>query len=167
MKENKKTNAARLLDQKGIAYELIAYPVDENDLGAEHIAESLQEPIERVFKTILVRGDKTGPIIGVVPGNLEIVLKSLAKASQNKSVETVPLKELQPLTGYIRGGCSPIGLKKPFPIFIHETALQFDFIYVSAGVRGMQLKISPKDLIQTVHATFAAIAGPKTEKGKY
>ena len=161
MEKIKKTNAARILDQKHIAYELIPYPVDENDLGAEHVAATLNEPVERVFKTILVRGDKTGPIIGVVPGHLEIFLKGLAKVSQNKSVETVPLKELLPLTGYIRGGCSPIGLKKPFPVFIHETALNFDYIYVSAGQRGLQLKLDPKDLVKAVNATVAAIAEPK------
>ncbi|MCI5601662.1 MAG: Cys-tRNA(Pro) deacylase [Hallerella porci] len=161
MEKIKKTNAARLLDQKHIAYELIPYKVDENDLGAEHVAATLGEPIERVFKTILVHGDKTGHLIGVVPGNLEVCLKGLAKASRNKSVETVPLKELLPLTGYIRGGCSPIGLKKPFPVFLHETAMQFDFIYVSAGQRGLQIKISPQDLVAAVNATVAAIAEPK------
>ena len=161
MEKIKKTNAARLLDQKHIAYELIPYKVDENDLGAEHVAATLGEPIERVFKTILVHGDKTGHLIGVVPGHLEVCLKGLAKASRNKSVETVPLKELLPLTGYIRGGCSPIGLKKPFPVFLHETAMQFDFIYVSAGQRGLQIKISPQDLVAAVNATVAAIAEPK------
>ena len=161
MEKIKKTNASRSLDQNHIAYELIPYPVDEIDLGAEHVAATLNEPVERVFKTILVRGDKTGPIIGVVPGHLEIFLKGLAKVSQNKSVETVPLKELLPLTGYIRGGCSPIGLKKPFPVFIHETALNFDYIYVSAGQRGLQLKLDPKDLVKAVNATVAAIAEPK------
>lgn len=157
----KKTNAARLLDQKHVAYELVPYPVDENDLGAEHIASILGEPIERVFKTILVRGNKTGPLIGVVPGHLEVSLKAIAKASGNKSVETVPLKELLPLTGYIRGGCSPVGLKKPFPIFIDSSATNFEFIYVSAGVRGLQLKIEPNALAGAVHATFSEISEPK------
>lgn len=161
MEKTKKTNAARILDRMQIAYELIPYPVTETELGAEHIAETLHEPIERVFKTILVRGDKTGPLIGVVPGNFEVSLKELAKVSGNKRIDTVPLKELTPLTGYIRGGCSPIGLKKPFPIFIHETALQFDTIFVSAGQRGIQLKISPKDLVEAVHAKIAPIAEPK------
>ncbi len=161
MEKAKKTNAARILDQKHIAYELIPYPVTETELGAEHIAETLHEPIERVFKTILVRGDKTGPLIGVVPGYLEVALKELAKVSGNKRIDTVPLKELTPLTGYIRGGCSPVGLKKPFPIFIHETATKFETIFVSAGQRGIQLKIAPKDLIEAVHATVAKIAEPK------
>lgn len=161
MEKVKKTNAARILDQKHVAYELIPYPVTETELGAEHIAETLHEPIERVFKTILVRGDKTGPLIGVVPGNFEVALKELAKVSGNKRIDTVPLKELTPLTGYIRGGCSPIGLKKPFPIFIHESATEFDTIFVSAGQRGIQLKISPKALVEAVHATVAKIAEPK------
>lgn len=161
MEKIKKTNAARILDRMRIPYELIPYPVTETELGAEHIAETLHEPIERVFKTILVRGDKTGPLIGVVPGNFEVSLKELAKVSGDKRIDTVPLKELTPLTGYIRGGCSPIGLKKPFPIFIHETVLQFDWIFVSAGQRGIQLKISPKDLIEAVHAKVAHIAEPK------
>lgn len=161
MEKVKKTNAARILDQKHVAYELIPYPVTETELGAEHIAETLHEPIERVFKTILVRGDKTGPLIGVVPGNFEVALKELAKVSGNKRIDTVPLKELTPLTGYIRGGCSPIGLKKPFPIFIHESASEFDTIFVSAGQRGIQLKISPKALVEAVHATVAKIAEPK------
>lgn len=161
MEKVKKTNAARILDQKHVAYELIPYPVTETELGAEHIAETLHEPIERVFKTILVRGDKTGPLIGVVPGNFEVALKELAKVSGNKRIDTVPLKELTPLTGYIRGGCSPVGLKKPFPIFIHETATEFETIFVSAGQRGIQLKISPKALVEAVHATVAKIAEPK------
>lgn len=161
MEKVKKTNAARILDQKHVAYELIPYPVTETELGAEHIAETLHEPIERVFKTILVRGDKTGPLIGVVPGNFEVALKELAKVSGNKRIDTVPLKELTPLTGYIRGGCSPVGLKKPFPIFIHETATEFETIFVSAGQRGIQLKISPKALVEAVHATVAKIAVPK------
>lgn len=161
MEKTKKTNAARILDKLGISYDLIPYPVDEKELGAEHIAQVLNEPIERVFKTILVRGDKTGPLVGVVPGNLEISLKSLAKISKNKNIDTVPLKELTPLTGYIRGGCSPIGLKKPYPVYIHESALNFEFIYISAGLRGLQFKISPQDLIRAVNAETAPIAGPK------
>lgn len=162
MEKIKKTNAARILDQRLIAYELIPYPVTETELGAEHVAETLHEPIERVFKTILVRGDKTGPLVGVVPGNFEVALKEFARVSGNKRIDTVPLKELTPLTGYIRGGCSPIGLKKPFPIFIHETATEFDTIFISAGQRGLQLKIAPKDLIEAVHAKVARIAEPKS-----
>ena len=121
--EIKKTNAARILDRQKISYELIPYKVDENDLGAQHVADSLGEDINQVFKTILVHGDKIGYLICVVPGNLEVDLKGAAKVSGNKKIDTVPLKDLTPLTGYIRGGCSPLGLKKNFPIFIHRDAV--------------------------------------------
>lgn len=160
----KKTNACRILDRLHVTYDLIPYPVTETELGAEHIAETLREPIERVFKTILVRGDKTGPLVGVVPGHLEVSLKELAKVSKNKRIDTVPLKELTPLTGYIRGGCSPVGLKKPYPIFIDSSVMNFETVYVSAGQRGLQLKIAPKALIESVNATVAPIAEPKPEK---
>ncbi len=156
--EIKKTNAARILDRQKISYELIPYKVDENDLGAQHVADSLGEDINQVFKTILVHGDKIGYLICVVPGNLEVDLKGAAKVSGNKKIETVPLKDLTPLTGYIRGGCSPLGLKKNFPIFIHETAMQFPYIYVSAGERGLQLKVAPADLVKATRATVGIIA---------
>ncbi len=156
--EIKKTNAARLLDREKIAYELIPYLVDENNLGAEHVATSLNENIEQVFKTILLHGDKTGYLVGVVPGNLEVDLKAIAKISKNKKVEPIPVKDLLPLTGYIRGGCSPLGMKKKFPVFLHETALQFPFIFVSAGIRGLQLKIAPSDLVRAASAEPAFIA---------
>jgi len=154
----KKTNAARILDRQKISYELIPYKVDENDLGAQHVADSLGEDINQVFKTILVHGDKIGYLICVVPGNLEVDLKGAAKVSGNKKIDTVPLKDLTPLTGYIRGGCSPLGLKKNFPIFIHETAMQFPYIYVSAGERGLQLKVAPADLVKATRATVGSIA---------
>jgi len=141
-----KTNAARLLDAKKVKYELIPYSYSEDDLSAEHVAESLGEEIERVFKTLVLRGDKTGCFVCVVPGNIEVDLKVAASVSGNKSCEMLKMKELLPLTGYIRGGCSPIGMKKPFPTFIHESALLYDFIYISAGQRGLQFKLSPKDL---------------------
>lgn len=156
----RKTNAARMLDRLGIAYELVPYRVDENDLGARHVADTLGEDIDRVFKTILVRGDKTGPLVCVVPGNLEVDLKATARVSGNKKVDPVPLKDLTPLTGYVRGGCSPLGLKKDFPVFLHETALQFPFVFVSAGERGLQLKLAPADLAEAARATVGAIAHP-------
>lgn len=156
--ETKKTNVARILDKLKISYELVPYIVDESDLGAEHVANSLGEDINQVFKTILVHGDKTHYLICIVPGNLEVDLKGAAKVSGNKKIDTVPLKDLTPLTGYIRGGCSPLGLKKNFPIFIHETALNFDYIYVSAGMRGLQLKIAPTDLVKATKATVGCIA---------
>ena len=124
-----KTNACRILDQKKIAYELIHYEVDENDLGAHFVC--------------------------VIPGNDELDLKKTAKVTGNKSCDLIPMKELLPLTGYIRGGCSPVGMKKQFPTFIHETCELFDYIYVSAGVRGLQFKLNPQDLIQVVEMTVA------------
>ena len=132
MKINK-TNAARLLDKAKIAYELIPYEVDENDLSAVHVAASLGENIEQVFKTLVLHGDKSGYFVCVIPGEHEVDLKLAAKASGNKKCELIPVKELLPLTGYIRGGCSPIGMKKHFPTYIHETSQQFPYIYVSAG----------------------------------
>ncbi len=157
MKINK-TNAARLLDKAGIAYDLIPYTVDENNLAVEHVAHELGENIEQVFKTLVLRGDRTGIFVCVVPGHTEVNLKRAAKISGNKSAEMIAMKELLPITGYIRGGCSPIGLKKPFPIFIHHTSTDFDYIYISAGVRGLQIKISPADLIAYTHATLGDIA---------
>ncbi len=147
-----KTNAARLLDRDGIAYELIPYEVDEADLSAVHVAASLGEDIDRVFKTLVLHGDKTGYFVCVVPGEHEVDLKLAARVSGNKKCDLIPVKELLPLTGYIRGGCSPIGMKKPFPTYIHRTCLEFDYIYVSAGVRGLQLKIAPQDLVREVGA---------------
>lgn len=152
-----KTNVARFLEKNGVKFELIPYEVDENDLGAEHVAASLSENVEQVFKTIVLHGDKTGYLVGVLPGNNEIDLKKLAKASGNKKCEPLPLKELLPTTGYIRGGCSPIGMKKKFPTYIHNTVTQFPYVYVSAGVRGVQLKISPTDLIQQTAAQVVDI----------
>ena len=147
-----KTNAARLLDAAGIAYELVPYEVDEDNLAADHVAEQLGEDIEQVFKTLVLRGDKSGFFVCVMPGNFEVDLKVAARISGNKNCEMLHVKELLPTTGYIRGGCSPIGMKKPFPTFIHESALLYDYIYVSAGIRGLQLKIAPQDLIDFVGA---------------
>ena len=147
-----KTNAARLLDKAKVAYELIPYEVDENDLSAPHVAASLGEDINCVFKTLVLHGDKTGHFVCVIPGEHEVDLKLAAKVSGNKKCDLIPVKELLPLTGYIRGGCSPIGMKKLFPTYIHCTCLDFPYIYVSAGMRGLQLKIAPQDLIRVVNA---------------
>ena len=151
MKINK-TNAARLLDKAKIAYELIPYEVDENDLSAIHVADSLGENIEQVFKTLVLHGDKNGHFVCVIPGEHEVDLKLAAKASGNKKCDLIPMKELLPLTGYSRGGCTPIGMKKPFPTYIHESCLNYPYIYISAGQRGLQLKLDPNDLIKEVHA---------------
>ena len=153
-----KTNAARLLDKAGISYELIPYEVDPENLAATHVAEQLGEDIERVFKTLVLRGDRNGIFVCVVPGDMEVDLKAAAKISGNKSAEMITMKELLPTTGYIRGGCSPIGMKKHFPTYIHATAVDFDFIYVSAGVRGIQAKIAPQSLISFIGATVGEIA---------
>lgn len=156
-KKIEKTNAARLLDRAGIAYELIPYEVDENDLAATHVAESLGEPIERVYKTLVLRGDRNGHFVCVVQGDREVDLKAAAKASGNKSADLIPMKELLPTTGYIRGGCSPIGMKRRFPTFIDSSCEAFDYIYISAGVRGLQLRIAPSDLARFVGAELAAV----------
>ena len=157
-KKTEKTNAARLLDRAGISYDLIPYEFDENDLAAQHVADSLGQPIERVFKTLVLHGDRSGHIVCVVPGNGEVDLKALAKVSGNKKVEMIAMKDLLAVTGYIRGGCSPIGMKKKFPTYFHTTALDFETIYVSAGVRGLQLEIAPSDLIGFVGGAVADVA---------
>lgn len=153
-----KTNVARLLDKAKIKYELVPYVVDETDLSATHIADQLGENIGQVFKTLVLVGDKTKYIVCVVPGDMEVDLKKAAKASGNKKVEMLHMKELLPVTGYIRGGCSPIGMKKAFPTYFHSTCMDFEYIYVSAGMRGLQLKINPKELVDYVRADIADIA---------
>lgn len=147
-----KTNVARLLDKVGIPYELIPYEVDENNLAAIHVAEQLHEDIQCVFKTLVLHGDKTGYFVCVIPGDREVDLKLAAKVSGNKKADLIPMKELLPVTGYIRGGCSPIGMKKNFPTFIHDTCLHFPHIFISAGIRGLQIKIAPDTLIRYTSA---------------
>ncbi len=152
-----KTNAARLLDKAGIVYQLVPYEVDENDLAAGHIAAQLGEPVGQVFKTLVLSGDRTGYFVCVVPGDAEVDLKAAAKVSGNKKCDLIPMKELLGVTGYIRGGCSPVGMKKQFPTYFHSTALDYDMIYVSAGVRGLQFKVSPSALIAYVKGSLADI----------
>ncbi len=147
-----KTNAARLLDKAAVSYELIPYEVDENNLAAIHVAEQLHEDIQCVFKTLVLHGDKTGYFVCVIPGDREVDLKLAAKVSGNKKADLIPMKELLPVTGYIRGGCSPIGMKKNFPTFIHDTCLHFPHIFISAGIRGLQIKIAPDTLIRYTSA---------------
>lgn len=155
--KTEKTNAARLLDKAGITYQLVPYTVDENNLSASHIAEQLDEPVGQVFKTLVLSGDRTGYFVCVVPGDSEVDLKAAAKVSGNKKCDLIPMKDLLGVTGYIRGGCSPVGMKKLFPTYFHSTALGFDTIYVSAGVRGLQFRIDPGALIKYVRATTADI----------
>ena len=156
-----KTNAARLLDKAGIDYELIPYTVDPDNLAAEHVAEELGEDINMVFKTLVLHGDKTGYFVCVIPGNMEVDLKKAAKVAGAKKAEMIPMKELLGVTGYIRGGCSHIGMKKSFPTFFHSTAVDYTDIYVSAGVRGLQIKIAPGELVDFCRATVADIASEK------
>ncbi len=153
-----KTNAARLLDRAKIEYSLIPYTVDENDLAATHVARELGEDIATVFKTLVLRGDRNGLFVCVIPGDRSVDLKAAAAVSANKKCDLIPMKELLPATGYIRGGCSPIGMKKPLPTFIDESCLAHERIYISAGVRGMQICIAPTDLIAFVHASTADIS---------
>lgn len=152
-----KTNAARLLDKALISYKLIPYEVNEADLSAIHVAQQLNEPIERVFKTLVLKGDKSGFFVCIIPGGEELDLKLAAKISGNKSCDMIPLKDLLNATGYIRGACSPMGMKKLFPTFIHETCLNFENIYVSAGKRGLQICLAPTDLIRIINASLAFI----------
>lgn len=154
MSKNKihKTNAARILDLHKINYTLISYEVDEKDLSAVHVAETLGEHIKQVFKTLVLQGDKTGYFVCVVPGDEDIELKQMAIISKNKKCDLIPMKSLLNLTGYIRGACSPIGMKKLFPTYIEESCLHFKSIYISAGQRGLQIQINPEDLIKLIHA---------------
>ena len=157
-KKQQKTNAARILDKLGIDYELKEYEVDESDLSAVHMAESVGMPIEQVYKTLVVRGDKTGILMAVIQGDLEVDLKALAAASGNKRAEMVHLNEVFALTGYIRGGCSPLGAKKDYPVYIDERAQSQERIAVSAGKRGEQLFLAPADLVAATGGTVALIA---------
>lgn len=150
----KKTNAARLLDGLQINYELREYAVDENDLSAANVAAKVGLPLAQVFKTLVLRGDKTGVLMACIPGGDELNLKKLAAVSGNKKVEMVALKEVQPLTGYIRGGVSPMGTKKRYPVYLDESAQQFPSIAVSAGMRGCQILIAPQDLASAAAATW-------------
>jgi len=152
-----KTNAARLLDSMGIQYELREYEVDPNDLAAETVAAKLGMPAEQVFKTLVARGDRNGVCMAVIPANTELDLKAIAAATGNKKIDLVPLKEVQPLTGYIRGGVTALAGKKDYPVVVDETAELFDVISVSAGVRGTQILIAPADYIQATKASVAAI----------
>ena len=156
-----KTNAARLLDTLGIRYELRDYDVDPEDLSAETVAAKVGMPPEQVFKTLVARGDRTGVLMAVVPGNGELDLKALARLSGDRKVDTVPLKELQPLTGYIRGGVTALGGKKEYPVFVDETLELFDVVAVSAGVRGTQIVLAPADYLRVTQGKVGPISRDK------
>lgn len=154
-----KTNAARLLDRAKIAYELVPYTVDEENLAATHVAEQLGEDIATVFKTLVLHGERSGYFVCVIPGDREVDLKAAARVSGNKKVDLIPMKDLLGVTGYIRGGCSPIGMKKAFPTYFHITAADHPYIYISAGIRGLQLKVEPQALIDFVRGTLCELTG--------
>lgn len=157
MGKEMKTNAARLLDKAGVKYGLNTYVVDESDLSAVHVAQQLGVRAGLLFKTLVLHGDRSGYFVCVVPGDAEVDLKKVAKVSGNKKVELIPVKNLLPLTGYIRGGCSPIGMKKRFPTYVDSHALDENEIFISAGVRGLQIRIVPLDLVGFLDATVADI----------
>ncbi len=152
-----KTNAMRMLDKANIKYETSEYEVDENDLSGVHVANQIGVDPDRVFKTLVVKGDKNGYMVFCVPCAFELDLKKCAKVSGDKRVELAPVKDLLGITGYIRGGCSPVGMKKLFPTFIDETALLWDTITISAGVRGCQLTLNPNSLAQLINAKFCDV----------
>jgi len=154
----KKTNAARFLDSLKMEYELCEYEIDESDLSAESVAKKVGLPPGQVFKTLVAHGDKTGVLMACIPGDTELDLKAIAATSGNKKVEMVHVKEIQQLTGYIRGGVSPIGTKKHYPVFLDESAMKFPFISISAGARGSQIFISPDDLIKALDIKLCKIA---------
>jgi Cys-tRNA(Pro)/Cys-tRNA(Cys) deacylase len=156
-----KTNATRILDSLGISYELREYAVDPNDLAAETVAAKIGLPAEQVFKTLAVRGDRGGVYFGVIPGNAELDSKALAKLTGDRSVDLIPLKDVQAITGYIRGGVTVLGAKREYPVFVDETIELFDAISVSAGVRGLQILIASADYLRVTSATVGAIARAK------
>lgn len=149
-----KTNAMRLLDKAKIEYEVAEYEVDENDLSGVHVATILNQPVEQVFKTLVAKGEKNGIMVFCIPVAEELNLKKAAIATKDKKIELLPMKELLPTTGYIRGGCSPIGMKKHYNTYIEESAMLYDKIYISAGVRGAQIIINPEQLKDFVKAEF-------------
>jgi Cys-tRNA(Pro)/Cys-tRNA(Cys) deacylase len=156
-----KTNAARLLDQMGIHYELREYAVDPEDLAAETVAAKIGLPPEQVFKTLVARGDRNGIVMAVIPGDQELNLKALAAAAGERKIQLVPVKELQALTGYIRGGVTALAGKRDYPVFADETIELFDVVSISAGIRGVQILIAPADYLRATKAILAAVAEAK------
>ena len=161
MKPAQKTNAARLLDQMGIHYELREYEVDPDDLAAETVAAKIGLPPEKLFKTLVARGDRNGVCLAVIPGDQELNLKALAATAGERKIQLVPVKELQSLTGYIRGGVTALAAKRDFPVYVDETIELFDVVSISAGVRGLQILISPADYLRATKGTIAALGQPK------
>jgi Cys-tRNA(Pro)/Cys-tRNA(Cys) deacylase len=161
VKAIQKTNAVRLLDQMGIAYELRGYEVDPEDLAAETVAAKIGLPAAQVFKTLVARGERNGIAMAVIPGDQELNLKALATAAGERKIQLVPVKELQGLTGYIRGGVTALAAKREFPVYVDETIELFDVVSVSAGVRGVQILIEPGDYLRATRGTIAALGQAK------
>ncbi|MGA2457461.1 MAG: Cys-tRNA(Pro) deacylase [Terriglobales bacterium] len=161
MKPTQKTNAARLLDRLGIRYELREYDVDPDDLAAETVAAKIGLPPEQVFKTLVARGDRNGIVMAVIPGDQELNLKALAAAAGERKIQLVPVKELQAITGYIRGGVTALAAKRDFPVYVDETIELFDVVSISAGIRGLQILIKPADYLRATNGQIAALAEPK------
>lgn len=151
-----KTNAMRLLESHGVTFQTREYDVDPEDLSAETVARKIELPIEQVFKTLLARGDRNGLCFAVIPGNTELDLKALAKGTGDRKIDLVPVKELQPLTGYIRGGVTALAARKDYPVFVDETVELFDVISVSAGQRGLQILVNPQDYLKVTSGTVGA-----------
>jgi Cys-tRNA(Pro)/Cys-tRNA(Cys) deacylase len=156
-----KTNAARLLDQLGIRYELREYEVDPDDLAAETVAAKIGLPPEQVFKTLVARGDRNGICMAIIPGDQELDLKALASAAGERKIQLVPVKELQALTGYVRGGVTALAAKRDFPVYVDETIELFDVISISAGVRGLQILLTPADYLHATNGKVGALGQPK------
>lgn len=152
---SKKTNAARILDSAGVKYEILTHPIDSEDLSADRVAELLGVDVAVLYKTLVLNGDRSGIIVSLVAGDDELDLKKVAKVSGNKRVTMLPLRQLEQVTGYIRGGCSPIGMKHSFPLFVDSSAVERDTILVNAGSRGVQLKLNPTDIIKLLDAEVA------------
>lgn len=152
-----KTNALRILDQLGVVYETREYEIDPDDLAAETVARKVNLPPEQVFKTLLAIGDRNGPCLAVIPASMQLDLKALAKASGDRKIETAPLKDVQAMTGYMRGAVTAFGCRKPYPVYLEETAILWDVISVSGGMRGLQVLLSPDAYIKATAATLAAI----------
>ena len=157
-----KTNAVRMLEEAGIDFELREYEVDPEDLTAETVARKIGLPAEQVFKTLVAKGDRNGVCLAVIPGDGELNLKALARATGDRKVELAPLKEVQPLTGYIRGGVTALAAKREFPVYLDESAILYDLISISAGVRGTQILLKPDDYVRVTRATMVEIANPKS-----
>jgi Cys-tRNA(Pro)/Cys-tRNA(Cys) deacylase len=161
VKPAQKTNAARLLDQMGIHYELRQYQVDPNDLAAETVAAKIGLPPKQVFKTLVARGERNGIVMAVIAGDQELNLKALAAAAGERKIQLVPVKELQALTGYIRGGVTALACKREFPVLVDETIELFEVVSISAGVRGLQILIAPGEYLRASKGTVAALGQPK------